>query len=191
MYLSNRSNRTYGTSTLAPRTTSSTPYDSAREVFATNVGWKGSDTQGTLFEIVSPQTATSTFSSSVGGPPPTFLVRVTVKGVSPLVFGPSDEAFRTVLMQAYGIFSPAKSGSTGSFVCPPDAKCASPEHGDTRFATQMRALAGTLPDSEKTTVSTTGSAGSSGMGLMDKPWFWPAVVVVGVVGFMALRDNKR
>jgi hypothetical protein len=55
----------------------------------------------------------------------------------------------------------------------------------------MRALAGTLPDSEKTTVSTTGSAGSSGMGLMDKPWFWPAVVVVGVVGFMALRDNKR
>lgn len=45
--------------------------------------------------------------------------------------------------------------------------------------------------SGNTTVSTNEAASSSGMGLMDKPWFWPAVIVVGVVGFMALRDNKR
>ena len=52
-------------------------------------------------------------------------------------------------------------------------------------------MADTLPESKKMPVSTNEVAGSSGMGLIDKPWFWPAVVVVGVVGFMALRDSKR
>lgn len=46
--------------------------------------------------------------------------------------------------------------------------------------------------SGKTTVSTTApTSAASGGGLTDKPWFWPAVVVVGAVGFMYLRDRKR
>ena len=77
---------------------------------------------------------------------------------------------------AYGLSTIDTSPRPRSFVCPPNAKCA---------------MADTLPESKKMPVSTNEVAGSSGMGLIDKPWFWPAVVVVGVVGFMALRDSKR
>ena len=186
-----RSSR-YSPSVAEPRTPPRTPADAARQAFAENIGWSGEDTQGTRFEVLSPVSNTPTFPQTSGGPPAALLLRITLKDGVSLILAPADKAFYSALMQAYGVFTDSRSGKLGEFKCPPNAKCLSREDSDARFAGQMRALAETVGitgTSGKTTVSTNGAQGTMS-NLTDKPWFWPAVVIVAAAGVMVWRNRS-